>query len=277
MKQKTNQSYNTNLDPTFYVSDCFGTNTPNNEYATITGNNKSDYLVNYQLYSLPKTQPQLPPTELHNSTGVVAMLLCALFLIIFSLKQVPSYFKENFTFLLTDSNLDKQHSFREVFSSSCLYTISLLLLSILSFEKLSLIYTTTDSPLSKIIAFWVILILFFCLKAVIYKLYAYCLHLENELKQWSRISSVLMNTFTILVFFPVCIVIYSNMYHTIIINISLIVFLLVQLFLIIVVVTHFISKKSDYLYLFVYLCTVEILPYIFIGIVFLNLYKIDFI
>lgn len=279
MKEKTNPSYNQNCDASFYVSDCFGLDTHNNIQLTKEeDSSKTDFLVNYKLRTFSKTQPQLPPKELHNSSGVVVSLLLSFFLIVFSLKKTPYYFKENFSLLFTDSNLERQQTFKEIFTTYCLYSISLLLISILAFEKITLLQgNNSSSSFGKILTFWAILILFFCAKSILYRLYAYSLNLNKEFKQWMRISSVMMNTFGILVMFPVCVVIYSNSYHNIIINISLIVFLLVQLFLILVVVIHFILKNSDYLYLFVYLCAIELLPYIFIGVLFLNLYKIDFI
>lgn len=276
MKQKREQNYIFKEDQTFYVNDCLNFSQSNINIVEKSKENK-DYLTNYQLYSLTKTQPLLPPTELHSSTGVVVLLLCTFFLIVFALKKAPTYFKDNFSLIFTDSSLDKQLTFGELLSSNCLYVASLCLLSILCFEKISLQNTVNTQPFITISIFTVVLLIFYFLKTTIYHLYAYSLNLKKEYKQWMKISLATTNAFGIIAFLPICILVYSNIYHNIIINFLLIVFLLVQLFLILTVLIHFIRKNSDYLYLFVYFCTIELLPYIVLGILFLNLYKIDFI
>lgn len=260
---------------TFYLTDCFGYSSTEvkileDDYSFLTYN---------KLHSLPKVDIELPPVELHNSQGVVSLLLLCFFVLVFALQKAPYLFQRKFGVILSESNLDKQMTVREIFSSYCLYGIALLMLSLLIFEYFSFKHQVADgfSSFLKILLFWATLILFFIFKHFLYYIYASILNVKKEFQQWYKVSVIFISNFGILAFIPVCVLVYSNLYHQFIIYTLLCLFLAIQLALIVRAFVYFISKSYDFLYLFVYFCALEIIPYIFVGFLLFYLYNFDFL
>lgn len=220
------------------------------------------------------------PLELHNSQGILYLLLISFFMFTYSLKRGSSYFKDNLSLLFTNSKLNKQNTSKDILGSLALFFIAALMFAIVCYEAMEQYYKGSlpeKEPFATVVIFVLCVSLFMFFKSIAYRLYGYVFNLEKEMKMWNRVSLVLLNLFGVICFIPVMILVFSNLWHNIIIGFVLVFFLLVQLFLFFKLIIFFISKKYDFLYLIVYLCTVELIPYVFLGIGLMNLYKIDVI
>src|SRR5690606_2489510 len=98
---------------------------------------------------------------------------------------------------------------------------------------------------------------------------------QKRMGVWRRTYIIGIEILGMLYFIPTLLLIYSNYYHLQIIIFMLILFLIVQLILFYQIIVFFIREKFNFLYLIAYLCTFEILPYIFLMIGLVYLYRID--
>ncbi|MBK5722377.1 DUF4271 domain-containing protein [Dysgonomonas sp. Marseille-P4677] len=153
-----------------------------------------------------------------------------------------------------------------VLSSVCIYNI---------FIQLDTFSEGNGNPLVSIFSFILFICLFLGIKDFIYILFGYIFDMDREMKGWRRTYITAIEILGMLYFIPTLFLVYADYFHLQIVIFMLILFLIVQLILFYQIIVFFIREKFNFLYLIAYLCTFEILPYIFLIIGLAYLYKID--
>lgn len=112
--------------------------------------------------------------------------------------------------------------------------------------------------------FWLIIILFSLIKFIIYKAYSYIFSLKKEINDWTKLLIDKLNLIGILCFIPILFIFFTPINNIILILIMGVLFIYGQIYIFGNLMFLFIEKKYDFLYLIMYLCTIEFLPYVFL-------------
>lgn len=221
------------------------------------------------------------PVMLSNSSGLFGVMLVCFLLLAMSFREIIAFIKEN-SLLMLSSKGEKAHdkvvTTKERFNIYLLVFACVLVLSISFYTALDKTYhLPKDYPqlLATIGLFVVALSTFLLIKISANKLIGYVFEVEDTTDIWSFSYLMLLGVLGGACFIPVLLLIYSKVEFDIIIAFVVILFLIVQLSVMIRVIMYFRSQKFSLLFLISYLCTVEIIPYLFLGIGMVYLYKVD--
>lgn len=219
------------------------------------------------------------PNNLERVDGVFGLLLiCFAF---FSLVGGINFLKENFSIFYSfkrNTDLQKDPNIRETLFLYFLVLQTIILISIGVYAVLLESYPDQPgarSPLLYILIFILTIGIAFLLKLFFYRFIGYIFDIRETMKVYSRTYVIMTAVLGILFFIPILLLIYSNNWH-LQIDIVLLAFLLIGLILLFFkVVAFFVREKFNFLFMIVYLCTAELIPYLFLGITLITLYRTD--
>lgn len=219
------------------------------------------------------------PFNMEQSDGIFILLLLCFLFFTHIYNGGLSFIKQNIS-LLFFSDKHKEHrqtTVREIVYSYFLLFQVIVLISICLYDMM-VEYDSANvitSPFFTVLTFILLTVVFLWAKDVIYKFVGFVFNQQRLMNTWRRISVVGLEMLGILYFIPTLLLIYSDFYHTEIFILMLVLFIIVQLVLFYQIISFFVNQKFNFLYLIAYLCTVEILPYIFLSTGLIYLYRID--
>jgi len=220
------------------------------------------------------------PFNMEQTDGIfVLLLLCFLFFAHIYNGGI-SFLRENTALLFSSDKgklIHKQTTTKEILYSYFLLFQAVVLISICLYDVF-VEYTAAESlpnPFFTIVAFILLIGLFLGVKDVVYKIIGYIFDQQKLMNTWRRVSVVSFEVLGVLYFIPTLLLIYSNFYHSEILLFMLVLFLIVQITLFYQIIIFFVNQKFNFLYLIAYLCTFEILPYIFLSTGLIYLYRTD--
>jgi hypothetical protein len=221
------------------------------------------------------------PFHIEQADGVFGLLLICFIFFAHIYNGGITFLKENMSLLFSSEKGKRIHSqttVKEYLYSYFLIFQTIVLVSICIYD----IFIEFDSqseavqrPFISILSYIALIGLFLGIKDVLYLILGYIFDEQKRIGVWRRIYIIGIEILGILYFIPTLLLIYANYYHLQIIIFMLILFLIVQLILFYQIILFFIREKFNFLYLIAYLCTFEILPYIFLMIGLVYLYRID--
>jgi hypothetical protein len=221
------------------------------------------------------------PFNLEQIDGIFCLLVICILFFAHIYNGGISFLKENIAYLFSPKKASRLHSqttVKEMIYSYFLVFQSVVLTAICIYDIFIELETpgqSNGSPFITIIAFIVIIALFLGAKDLIYKITGYIFNQQKTMNLWRRTYMVSIEILGILYFIPTLLLIYSSYYHIQIFFFMLILFLIVQITLFYQIIVFFINQKFNFLYLIAYLCTFEILPYIFLSTGLIYLYRTD--
>ncbi|MFV0332105.1 MAG: DUF4271 domain-containing protein [Dysgonomonas sp.] len=239
---------------------------------TSTSKDESD-LLRYQGKPLP--------FNLEQTDGIFCLLLICVLFFAYIYRGGISFLKENLTFLFSPQKASRTYGLaavKEMVYSYFLVFQFVVLVSVCVYDVIIEYETpgySNGRPLTTILSYIVLIALFLGVKDMIYKIIGYIFDFQKTISLWRRTYMVSVEILGILYFIPTLLLIYSSYYHTQILVFMLILFLLVQIILFYQIIVFFINQKFNFLYLIAYLCTFEILPYIFLSTGLIYLYRTD--
>ena len=248
----------------------------------------ADGNTNYNLYTEKSTGKEKAghdgihiPFHIEQADGVFGLLLVCFLFFAHIYNGGIAFLKENVSLLFSSEKGQKIHrqtTVREYLYSYFLIFQTIVLISIciynifIEFDARS---EAVQRPFISILSYIVLIGLFLGIKDVLYLMLGYIFDEQKRMGVWRRTYIIGIEILGMLYFIPTLLLIYSNYYHLQIIIFMLILFLIVQLILFYQIIVFFIREKFNFLYLIAYLCTFEILPYIFLMIGLVYLYRID--
>jgi hypothetical protein len=117
---------------------------------------------------------------------------------------------------------------------------------------------------------------FLLLKYLFYLLIGYTFDEMEFVQKYLSSYLFLIELFGILVFIPVLIFLYAGVDQEVTLIVVLTLFLTTRIILFSRIIAFFFNKKVNFLFGIAYLCSVEIVPYLFLVLGFVYLYKEDF-
>ena len=221
------------------------------------------------------------PFNLEQTDGIFCLLLVCLLLFAYIYKGGISFLKENMSFMFSPQKASRTYGMataKEMVYSYFLVFQFVVLASVCIYDVIIEYETpgySNSRPLTTILSYIVFIALFLGVKDMIYKIIGYVFDFQKTINLWRRAYMVSVEILGILYFIPTLLLIYSSYYHTQILVFMLILFLLVQIILFYQIIVFFINQKFNFLYLIAYLCSFEILPYIFLSTGLVYLYRTD--
>lgn len=221
------------------------------------------------------------PFSLEQADAVFGLLLLCLLFFSHIYNGGLTFFKENIALLFLPSRnerLPSETTGRETLFTSFLVFQSLILAAICLYSYFigkELPETNSLSPFVNIVSIAGLLGAFLLLKILGYKVLGYILDISFETKIWIRLNVLILQILGILYFIPTLLLVYSKVLHSQIIILILILFVLTQLTLFYRITAFFIREKFNYLFLIAYLCSSEIIPYIFLAVGLFLFYQND--
>ncbi len=221
------------------------------------------------------------PFTIEQTDGVFGLLLLCFLFFTHIYNGGYTFLKENISLLFTFDKKERIH--RQTTSKEALYSYFLVfqavvLMAIAIYDIFIETNSSVDGvrrPFVTILLFMVLIGLFFGIKDFIYRILGYVFDQGKQMAIWRRICVIAIEILGILYFIPTLLLVYSQYYHWQIIIFMIILFLFVQILLFYQIIIFFIREKFNFLYLIAYLCTFEILPYIFLLVGLAYLYRID--
>lgn len=221
------------------------------------------------------------PFALEQTDGVFGLILICFLFFAHIYNGGLSYLKENVTLVFSyakSQRIHRQTTGKEILYNYFLIFQTIVLLSICLYDifmEYSSVGQNVSRPFITILSFMVLISIFFTLKYNLYKFIGYVFDRSKLMIVWRNTYIVILEMLGILYFIPTLLLIYSNYYHQEIVIFMLILFLIVQIILFYRIIIFFIREKFSFLFLIAYLCSVEVLPYIFLFIGLIYLYRID--
>ena len=221
------------------------------------------------------------PFTIEQSDSVFGLLLFCFLFFTHIYNGGYTFLKENVGLLMPWDKNDRIHRLtttKEIFYSYFLVFQAIVLVAIAAYDIFIENDRSVDAvkgPFVTIILFIIFIGLFFGLKDLLYRFLGYLFDNKKPVAVLRRIYIVAIEILGMLYFLPVLLLVYSPYYHFQIIIFMVILFLIVQILLFYQIIVFFIREKFNFLYLIAYLCTFEILPYIFLFVGLAYLYKID--
>lgn len=114
------------------------------------------------------------------------------------------------------------------------------------------------------------------LKYLYYLLLGYTFQIGSFIRRHVRIYVVLLELFGVLIFVPTLVYLFSDSYRHEVLWLIAGLFAVTRIILFSRLIAFFLAKKVNFLFAIVYLCSVEIVPYILVIYGFVFLYKADF-
>lgn len=235
------------------------------------------------LYASNKKGIELPEV-LHRSDGILLLLLFCFLIIAHVYHGSLGFVKDSVLLAFSPRKAEKLDNQSQTTTSEMLFSYflvfqAILLISISLYEGLerftSISIGSEKTPFIHIGAFMILISVFIFLKLLLNKFVGYIFDQKSQIVVWNKTYLLLLGVLGLLCFLPTLILVYSNWWHGVIIGFSLFLFLVVQLILIFRLIIFFISQRYSVLSLVAYLLTVEIIPYIYLGLGLLYIYQID--
>ncbi|WP_156032789.1 DUF4271 domain-containing protein [Prevotella sp. 10(H)] len=219
--------------------------------------------------------------SIEQTDGVFALLLLCFLFFAHLYNGGFTFLKENLSLLFHSEK--GQRAFKQTTVKEYLYTYFLVFQTVVLiaicvydiFIEYDPQSNAAHRPFISILLNILLIGLFLGVKDVLYIIIGYIFDGQRQMNVWRRTHLLGIEVLGILYFIPTLLLVYSDFYHTQIVIFMLILFLIVQLILFYQIIIFFIREKFNFLYLIAYLCTVEILPYIFLIIGLVYLYRID--
>ncbi len=237
--------------------------------------------LSHTVHSEQRYEGDRMPFTIEQSDSIFGLLLVCFLFFTHIYNGGYAFLKENVAFLLypeKSQRLHRQTTSKEVLYSYFLIFQSVVLASIALYD----VFLESDEgldvlhrPLLTIFLFMLLLGVFLGIKDLIYRFLGYIFDQQKEVSQLRRAFIISIEVLGIVYLVPVLLIVYSPYYHFQIIVFMVILFLIVQILLFYQIIIFFIREKFNFLYLIAYLCTFEILPYIFLFIGLAYLYRID--
>jgi hypothetical protein len=221
------------------------------------------------------------PFNLEQTDSIFCILLICLLFFTHIYNGGISFIKENIAYLYSPEKTFRKYGqtiTKEVLYNYFLVAQSIVLVSIclydtfFEYEKLGY---SNGRTLSTIVSFIVLIALFLGIKDFIYRIVGYVFDIQKTVIVWRKSYTISVEILGILYFVPTLLLIYSNYYHGLILGFMLILFLVVQIILFYQIIAYFIEQKFNFLFLIAYLCTFEILPYVYLSMGLIYLYRTD--
>lgn len=240
------------------------------------------------VYTAKVLQPEQPrydgvhlPSTIGQTDSVFGLLLLSFLFFAHIYSGGFTMLKENVRLLFSSDKTPRVH--RQITANETLYSFFLIFQAIVlmsvciydvfvEYDPLLLGYR---HPLPTILAFIIIIGLFFGAKNLFYIILGHVFDRRKEIVIWRRTQAVSIEILGILYFVPTLLLLYAGVYGSQIIIFMVILFLLVLVTLFYQIIIFFVGEKFNFLYLIAYLCTFEILPFIFLFIGLVYLYRID--
>lgn len=222
------------------------------------------------------------PFALEQTDGIFGLILFCFLIFTHVYQGGFSFLKENIRLLFSPEKSQKKYrqttTVKEVWYTYFLMFQAVVLISICLYDifmEFSPLGKAIQTPFLTIVAFIILISIFLLLKVWIYRFIGYVFDLKFVMAGWSRSYVTIIEMLGIFCFIPTLLLIYSNYLHLEAIIVMAILFLIAQLILFYRIIIFFISEKFNFLYLIAYLCTIEILPYVFLSIGLIYLYRFD--
>ncbi|SHG09249.1 DUF4271 domain-containing protein [Dysgonomonas macrotermitis] len=219
---------------------------------------------------------------LENEDGVLVLLLICFLFFTRIYKGGITFFRENTRLLFSyreNSNLFSETTITEFWFNFILLFQNVLLTSIIIFD---IFLESDNNPLPKdsfatILVFIVIIALFISIKSLFYRFIGYVFDMKEYTNMWQRTYIIVLEMTGMIAFVPTLMMIYSQKFHFVLIIFFISLFIISRLILFYRIITFFLRQPVNFLFLIVYLCSVEIIPYILLYQVLIFLYKVDLI
>lgn len=243
--------------------------------------------LNYISYSSKQTtnlrHEGIPiPFAIEQTDSVLGLLILCFLFFAHIYNGGLTFLKESVSMVISSDKIQRmtspQATIKETLYDYFLIFQSIILLSVSIYDIMldySSIKIEHEKPLFTILAFIVVIFLFLFIKTMVYSFLGYVFDIGKIMMIWKRANTIAFEILGILYFIPTLLLIYSTLYHTTIIAFMLVIFAIIQITLFYQIINFFIKEKFNFLYLIAYLCTFEILPYIYLSIGLAFLYKVD--
>lgn len=217
---------------------------------------------------------------LEQDDGVFALLLICFFCITRIYKDSSSFFRENIKLLFSSResiNLFSETTIKEFWFNFILIFQTILLCAIILFDY----FLISDSNVIPhhsfytICLFIVVISSFLGLKYLLYRLIGWIFDIQSKMEVWLRTYTIVLEMVGVVAFIPTLILIYSLTLQLPVIIFFICLFLISRIILFYRATVFFLQSSVNILYLITYLCSVEIIPYIFLFYLLEYLYKID--
>lgn len=217
---------------------------------------------------------------LEQDDGVFALLLISFFCITRIYKDSSSFFRENIRLLFSSResiNLFSETTIKEFWFNFILIFQTILLTAIILFDY----FLVSDSNIIPhhsfytICLFIVVISSFLGLKYLLYRLIGWIFDIQPKIDIWLRTYAIVLEMVGVIAFIPSLILIYSLVYQIPVIVFFIALFTVSRIILFYRITMFFLDSSRNILYLITYLCSVEIIPYIFLFYFLEYLYKID--
>lgn len=221
----------------------------------------------------------LLPFSLERTDYVFGLLI--LCLIFFAHIGGLGFLKDNFgilTSLRKSEKIHKDTNIKETIFTYFLVLQTVVLISIVLYNELVELYpylSKGTSPMKCILLFVVVIALFILVKLLFYRIVGYIFDIKEITKIWSKTFITISELLGILFFIPTVLLIYSNYLHLQIATLMLILLIFAQIILFYKIAVFFIREKFNFLFLIVYLCSSEIIPYLFLAGALIFIYSTD--
>jgi hypothetical protein len=220
------------------------------------------------------------PFSLEQTDGIFILILICFLFFTHIYNGGISFLKENISLLFSSdrsNRIRKQTTTKEVLYGYFLLFQAVILISICLCDAF-IEYDPTEvaaPPFFTIITFILFIGLFLGVKNFMYKIIGYIFDQQRLMNAWRQVSVISIEVLGVLYFIPTLLLIYSSYYHSEILLFMLMLFIIIQVTLFYQIIIFFVNQKFNFLYLIAYLCTIEILPYIFLSTGLIYLYRTD--
>jgi hypothetical protein len=222
------------------------------------------------------------PFRLESDDGIFSLLLLCFVFFAWIYRGGFTFFRKNIRLLLSsrkDLYLFGETTSAEFWVNFVLAFQSILLISIVLFDAFLSIYENpvVHNSFYTIVLFSATIILFLVAKYLFYLFIGYVFDLKKKIGAWLRNYVVVLEMLGVVAFIPVLLLVYSQSFHTYLLVLFLVLFLISRLILFYRLITFFSQEHVNSLFLIAYLCSIEIVPYLLLYELLINLYKVDII
>lgn len=249
------------------------------EYFLYEENPALEDMQNAEIISLKGYKGEAIPHELHNSSGVLLLFFIAFILFSFSFRKGMEIMSSNKLAFFDDASfVRKQLTMTEVFKSNALVGVGIFSLSIVIFETIDDVFQATSSlnvTFPIILLIMLTLFLFIGLKLSMNRLLGWMFNVESMANVWNELFLMSFRLFSVLIFIPTLVLVFTHAFHQVII---FSIYTLLALLLLVHsarIIFYFVRQNYDYLYMFMYFCAMEIIPYIFLAFSLVFVYEIN--
>lgn len=222
------------------------------------------------------------PNMLKQHDGIFLSLLICFLIICRILQRGHNFFMESIQMLVTlreKKDTFNEITIKEIWGSLFLGSLSAFLISLIFYQFIQ----QTDHvvrPLhhdwQTVVGFTVVVSVFFLVKYLFYSLVGYVFSMKEFIESFRKTYLMILEMFGLLAFIPALIYLYNYNFQHLMAIVTLVLFVLSHLILFSRLIAFFFNKKVNFLFGIAYLCSVEIVPYIYLAFGLSFLYKEDF-